>query len=314
MAAGLVTAAQANALTIVANFDGSITSASNAVQIENSINKALQFYGENFSNPVTVNINFAVSNSPDVLGQSSTFIAFIPTTVYLDHLQAASLAHPENAVLQAALPFATAGNGATIANMFITTPLARSLGFSLGAFGPFDATITLGAAYINFGDIPSPTLEYFANSVIQHEVDEVLGTGGAGSGVGGSTMGAIDLYRYSAPGLGSFTTDPNVPAYFSLDGGTTNIIDFNRSGAGDAGDWAKLTCIGPAQVQDYRACPGVPMLGLTRSDVQVEALQAIGWNLLPAGVPEPATWVSMLLGFFGMGAALRSRRGTTAAA
>jgi hypothetical protein len=34
----------------------------------------------------------------------------------------------------------------------------------------------------------------------------------------------------------------------------------------------------------------------------------------PAGVPEPASWAMMLLGFFGLGGALRARRRMTLAA
>ncbi|TAJ68649.1 MAG: PEP-CTERM sorting domain-containing protein [Phenylobacterium sp.] len=40
------------------------------------------------------------------------------------------------------------------------------------------------------------------------------------------------------------------------------------------------------------------------------ALTVIGADV--GGVPEPATWAMMILGFFGMGAALRQRRGLVA--
>ena len=46
-------------------------------------------------------------------------------------------------------------------------------------------------------------------------------------------------------------------------------------------------------------------------------VNGFGVPALPAGVPEPATWATMLLGLFGVGAVMRSRRkvaGTAAAA
>jgi hypothetical protein len=71
---------------------------------------------------------------------------------------------------------------------------------------------------------------YDAESVSEHEIDEVLGIGGTCSGGANlpcttfkcqSAIGIVDLFRYSAPGALSFTTDPTATAYFSIDGGAT---------------------------------------------------------------------------------------------
>ena len=192
-----------------------------------------------------------------------------------------------------------------------------------------------------------------AETAMEHEIDEVLGIGGAGSqlnnfnfdknyaadffGVQGTVYGTMDIFRFQSPGTPSFdplTTSitgctPTVNAkcsglsspYFSVDGGKTSIDAFNQGfplTGGDAGDWG---------LNLFKLCPGNTGFGGT-GDVQdafncnnispdvkpgtpsFAAFEAIGFN----AVPEPATWAMMLLGFLGMGAALRRRRASAAVA
>ena len=69
---------------------------------------------------------------------------------------------------------------------------------------------------------PSSGANYDALRVIEHEIDEVLGVGGAGSLLGtaytANYSGILDLYRYSAPGVASYSTASNATAYYSIDG------------------------------------------------------------------------------------------------
>jgi hypothetical protein len=104
-----------------------------------------------------------------------------------------------------------------------------------------------------------------------------------------------DLYRYSAPGVRSFsivdTTSPY--AYFSINGGNTVLSYFNQtSGGSDYGDWLSDPIhagYGP-QVQDAFGYPGPnPALGVN----ELTALNVIGYNLV---VPEPASVTLLALG------------------
>jgi hypothetical protein len=65
-------------------FDPSITGASNAATIINTINSAIQVYESQFSDPVTVSIRFANMNSG--LGQSLTYITSISYTSFYSAL------------------------------------------------------------------------------------------------------------------------------------------------------------------------------------------------------------------------------------
>jgi hypothetical protein len=51
-----------------------------------------------------------------------------------------------------------------------------------------------------------------------------------------------------------------------------------------------------------------------RADIRVTPFAGVDAESLVAGVPEPATWAVMIVGFFGLGAALRRRRPAMAAA
>ncbi len=145
---------------------------------------------------------------------------------------------------------------------------------------------------------PNNGSNYGLQSVANHEIDEALGIGGAGSLIGGTgpffgaNVGDLDLYRYSAPGVRSFSTSPTASSYFSINGGTTVLSYFNQTAGADYGDWLSNPI--PAgflpQVQDAFGEPGAdPSLGPN----ELTALNAIGYDVntaqQPPPVPEPAS-------------------------
>ncbi len=90
----------------------------------------------------------------------------------------------------------------------------------------YDGVVTLTTSFtLNDGTTPNPG-EYSAVSAAEHEIDEMLGGGGQGSTLNAiaycnanptdpdcianadytNDIGVLDPYRYSAPGVKSFTT------------------------------------------------------------------------------------------------------------
>ena len=129
---------------------------------------------------------------------------------------------------------------------------------------------------------------------IEHEVDEVLGMGSilpATTDFTGSTaFRPTDLYRYSAPGTRSLSV-ATASSYFSINGGTTNLVGFNQTAGGDYGDW--LSNVGcPALVQDAFSCTD-QIADISATSPEGVNLDVIGYDL---AVPEPGSVVLVLSG------------------
>ena len=73
----------------------------------------------------------------------------------------------------------------------------------------------------------------------EHEMDEVLGLGSR-LGQNGNDFRPQDLFSWSSAGHRNITSSGT--RYFSIDGGVTNIVNFNQNPDGDFGDWLSEDC------------------------------------------------------------------------
>jgi len=333
-----------------------------------------------FSNNVTANILvYGIHDGTNgFLAASLSSQTVYSYNQYTAALTADAAANPHNTVLNTAVANLPLGNGGADPNgtlMAVNTTDARALGLTNGvntAFGVGNATPQFNATgnFVGGGGFadgvivlnldqpllynrPMPAFDssvgplYDAQTSLEHEMDEIMGIGGAGSqlnnanfdpnyaqdfyGVNGPLIGPMDLYRYQAPGLPSF--DPFVPSitgcnnpafcsglpspYFSVDGGLTFIDSFNQAFpvfGGDAADWG---------LNLFKLCPGGLGIGGTgdvqdafscnnhSADVHFGTPSYLAYEAIgynSANAPEPAVWGLMITGFGLAGFALRRRR------
>ena len=285
----------AHALVIDPLFDASVTTSEQQV-----IDGAISTYETMFSNPTTVDIEFMTGTSGGGTSLASDYVAPYATyTSWLGH----------NAANGGGYDAITAYNSLSYGNkaqqVLFTSADGRALGCpncvgSVAGEGSISSS-TLLDGIVTVGD------GYYGNGaqVVYHEIDEVLGIGGQGSVLqasmtatppvinGETTIGAMDLFRYSAPGTPSLTNSTSASSYFSINGGTSDIVAFNQSGTGDYGDWAASGQ--GCYIQTYEVCSN-PM-ALSPSSPEGVAMQAIGYDVSTSQqVPEPSSLSIFLAG------------------
>ena len=267
-------------LTITPTFDASVDASTQTV-----INNEITLYQNTFSTPITVAIYFYGMSSG--LGQSTTWVYSSSYSTFRAGLVSNASSGDD------ALALANTASGSTNpvnggSNISFKSANGRAIGLS-----------TPGASF-NFANSPCPTFTgdsciginiTLANSLgvlastVEHEMDEVLGLGSALNGTATpATPAAEDLFRWASAGVRSYsantsTTQPctsTAAAYFSIDGGTTDLVDFNNcNNGGDYGDWTTHT---PSQIQDaFTNASSSP--ALTRTSSETRALDVIGYTL-----------------------------------
>lgn len=280
------------------------------------IANALAFYQSTFSDPITVNLKFYNMNSG--LGSSLSFVTTVSYNAYrtalgLDGTSANDTTALANTPGGATNPVTGSGS------IKLKTANARAVGLSgnpgliSGTSSPCDGYTGDSCIGLNLGitnDVDLGNGGFSLITVVQHEVDEALGLGSSlRQGTTQTNPAAEDLFRFASAGVRSFANNAcgsEPAAFFSIDGGTTNLNQFNNcDNGGDYGDWVTHT---PTQVQDaFTNNSGSPFL--TALSTETVALDVVGYDLAAtSSVPEPASMALFGAGIAGLGF-LRRKRG-----
>jgi len=217
------------------SFDSSVVSA--PAGFTAAINYVAQLFASSFSNPITINLDVGwgeiggQSLSSGALGESETYL----NTYSYSQVRSALTAHATSADQKAAvstLPStAPTGNG----SYSIATAEAKALSLT-AASSSLDGYVGFGSGYNYTFDPNNQAISgaYDFIGVAAHEITEVMGRDSyLGEGLGYT---ALDLFRYSSPGARQLSAGKT--AYFSIDGGSTNLDNLNTVSGGDPGDWA----------------------------------------------------------------------------
>ena len=270
-------------MVINITYDASVTNLANPALVQPAVAAAVQFFQNQYTNPITVNI--IVAFDPAVgLGQSQFSLIsqnYSQLTNALVSRRASAADFSSVASLPANDPI---GPGTT---WYVPRAEVKALGITGVGVGANDA--------VNDGDVsfapPTSTSYTFdpANravagkidfiGVVEHEISEVLGRAYL-LNYGISGYAPYDLFRFTNNAARSFDINAN-NAYFSVNNGATPQKYFYTDvNTGDIQDWTSST---PADAFDAYVTSGKQ---LVISSADILALDILGYN--SPGVTPPA--------------------------
>jgi hypothetical protein len=277
----------------------------------------VQFFETEFTNPITINLHVGYGEVqglplfPGALGESVPLVNFVPSSYSL--VRAALLADATssddmtavgtlpNAILSGINVLVPRPEAAALGLISSTTPIDAWVGFSNSAPFSYDLVNNL----VN-GAPPPGQYDFFG--VVAHEISEVMGRVlGAGATVFGlsNSYTPLDAFHYESPAV-----LPLRGGYFSIDGGATNLDNFNKTLSGDAGDWAASAgndsflatsnpgVLNPVTETDLRL---MDVIGYTRSPSAITSAHLQNDALGILRVPAPTDLASAAANLIGAG-------------
>jgi hypothetical protein len=278
-------------LMITPTFDSSITSRPNAAAIQAMINRAIAIYETLFSDPITIRIRFRyATTTPDgtplpqgLISRSDFVVYIVPWNIYINALRAdaktsndtfANVSLPGTALTSNVKPHSADGRA-----VGLNTPPAMFANGTVGNGGPYDGIVTLNSGRPFQFTRPPSASNYDAQRATEHEIDEVIGLSSR-LGHSGSDLHPQDLFSWSSPGARNLTSSG--ARYFSINGGVTNIVNFNQTPNFDFGDWLSTTCPqAHPYVQNAFGCTGQSS-DIAATSPEGVNLDVIGYDLVGA--------------------------------
>jgi hypothetical protein len=283
-------------LTVHATFDSSITGNPNAAAIQAMINRAISIQESLFSDPITIQIRFRyAATGPDgsplpqgTVSQSYFVVYGIPWDPFINALRADATTDNDN-VAKASLPGnalsptikPSSANGRAVG---LDTPTAMFADGHVGNGGPYDGIVTLNSSVPLQFTRPTSASNFDAQRSTEHEMDEVMGMV---SDADVSKLHPQDVFSWSSAGHRNITSSGT--RYFSINGGVTNIVNFNQDSHADLGDWLSESCPqAHPYVQNAFACRG-QFSDLATTSPEAITLDVIGYDLMQVSLGNIST-------------------------
>jgi VCBS repeat-containing protein len=264
-----------------------------------AVNYVVNDFDNLFTNPVTVNIDLGYGEiggqalAAGALGESETYLESASYSTVLNALNANAPGASQQAAY-ATLPATSPLSGGTL---WLSTAQEKALGLRSGTDSSIDGYVGLSSTDpFSYSPTATPASnQYDLIGVIEHEFSEVMGrTSFLGDAIGGTASYAVmDLFRYAAAGVRQLGTGG--PAYFSINGGSTNLDSWNTDPNGDLGDWASsagadaFLAFSPSGQIDRVTASDLTLMNVLGWDTQTHAIavSATGTDALQGGSPVP---------------------------
>ncbi|HVB15548.1 MAG TPA: NF038122 family metalloprotease [Stellaceae bacterium] len=252
---GRATYGASGGLIINVSYDSSVTSLGagtsttpSTAQFETAFAAAVQYFTSTFNSSLTLSINAGwgemtlggVSNAVTSLGQSDFWIISSNYSSIRTALQALPNQSADQQQAYGTLPTTDPTTGG---NWILSQSQAKLLNLWTNNATTDDGGVGFSSSNSYTFDPNNRAVsgEFDFIGVAEHEISEVLGRVSAAGTTYGQTNNAyypMDLYRYQAPGSRQLGTGN--PSYFSIDSGTTDLMNWNNPSlaGGDLGDWA----------------------------------------------------------------------------
>jgi Ca2+-binding RTX toxin-like protein len=221
------------------SYDASVANA--PAGFKTAVAEAVQYFESQFIDPITVNIAVGYgevggySLGSNALGESLTYLTSY-TYAQVKNALVADATSAVDAAAVATLPSSSPVNG----TMWASTADAKALGL-LTNYSGLDGYVGFASGnlfdYDNSNGVSGGQYDFYGT--FAHELTEVMGrTVMVGDSFASSSHAytPLDLFHYAAPGDPIFVG--NQTGYFSIDGGATDLDNFNTNPSGDYGDWA----------------------------------------------------------------------------
>ncbi len=254
--------------------DSSIASA--PAGLTAAVEAAANVFDQDFPGNYTVNISYGWGTYDNVAdatltnpnsGVSPSAVSATPLYVNYSQLKSwltADAIWPDQNTAVGSLPASNTAFPGGANTFIVSTAEEKALGVFVGDGGALDGSIKF--------DRSSSSASYWEPAALC-EITHALGWTTASSD--GGVPGVADLFRYSSTGNYQWTSGK--PAYFSIDGGTTDLADFATSF--DYTLFPNLPENDPLRYPFYSSATSL-------TNLDIEALNAIGFGSAPALPPS----------------------------